>query len=201
MDLRAASAYIIDRLGKELHPSLSYHCAAHSLDVLEATKRLAASENIDPHSTAILETVALFHDAGMMIQYRDHETASARLAMEVLPQFGYSKPEIGQVEALIMVTKLPQRPYTHLEQIICDADLDYLGRDDFFVNSFRLKLEWKLNGISDNNLAAWFASQITFLSEHQYFTKSAIRLREEEKQRHLAEIRGICLQHRDSATG
>ena len=29
-------------------------------------------------------------------------------------------------------TKIPQTPLTKLEEIICDADLDYLGREDFF---------------------------------------------------------------------
>ena len=32
---------------------------------------------------------------------------------------------------LILATKVPQKPKNKLEKIICDADLDYLGREDF----------------------------------------------------------------------
>ena len=31
-----------------------------------------------------------------------------------------------------MATKFPQDPHNLLEEIICDADLDFLGRTDFY---------------------------------------------------------------------
>ena len=30
-----------------------------------------------------------------------------------------------------MATKIPQKPQNHYEEVLSDADLDYLGRDDF----------------------------------------------------------------------
>lgn len=192
MNLPAASAYITDRLRRELDPTLRYHCVEHTLDVYEATCRLADFEGTAPNDRAILETAALWHDSGMLIQYKDHEEASATLARSILPAYGYSPADIDEVTSLILVTRLPQRPYNSLEQILCDADLDYLGRDDFWVNSFRLHLEWKLNGILDASLSEWLAIQIKFLSEHNYFTRSAQALREEKKQQHLAAIRSLC---------
>jgi exopolyphosphatase/pppGpp-phosphohydrolase len=191
MDFNAASGYIIQRLRRELNPSLTYHCVEHTLDVLEATRRLSDAENIDPGERKILETAALFHDAGMIIQYKDHESASVQIAREVLPGFGYSVNEVNEIEGLIMVTKLPQRPYNHHEQIICDADLDYLGRDDFYLHSFSLQLEWKVNNLRNTTLAEWLEIQVNFLSDHQYFTKSAIHLRNEKKLGHLEEIRKV----------
>ena len=41
-----------------------------------------------------------------------------------------------------MATKMPQRPKNLLQQIICDADLDYLGRNDFFILSEKLHKEF-----------------------------------------------------------
>jgi predicted metal-dependent HD superfamily phosphohydrolase len=189
MDFNTASGYIIQRLRRELNPSLTYHCVEHTLDVLEATRRLSEAEITDTRARNILETAALFHDAGMIIQYKDHESASARLAREVLPAYGYTAPDIDEIEQLIMVTKLPPRPYNHHEQIICDADLDYLGRNDFYIHSFSLRLEWKLNNVKNTTLAEWLDIQVKFLSEHQYFTKSAMLLRNETKLSHLEEIR------------
>mgnify|MGYP001268996793 CR=1 FL=1 len=199
MNLDAASEYILHRLRGELNASLTYHCVEHTLDVLEATRRLADSENIGEHSRAILETAALYHDAGMIMQYRDHETASALLAREMLPGFGYTPAEVEAVTGLIMVTKLPQRPYNHLEQILCDADLDYLGREDFYVHSFSLQLEWRMNNVKTTTLAEWLGIQVSFLSEHRYFTHSAIAQRNETKLRHLGEIRDLWQKIRTNA--
>jgi uncharacterized protein len=189
MDFSAASGYIIHRLQEELNQALSYHCVEHTLDVLDATRWLADAEKIEPHHKALLETAALYHDAGMIIQYKDHESASILIAEQVLPGFGYSVSEIDKISSLILVTRLPQRPSNHLEQVICDADLDYLGRDDFFINSFKLRLEWQTNGIRNTSLPEWFDIQIHFLEEHHYFTSSAILLRNEKKLKHIEEIK------------
>jgi len=191
MDPGAASEYIIGRLQRELPPSLTYHCMEHTLDVIEATRLLAGMEKISQPDKTLLETAALYHDAGMLVRYKDHELASASLARETLPGFSYSPAEINQVERLIMVTRLPQRPYNHLEQVMCDADLDYLGRDDFFIHSFKLRLEWQVFGILHTTLAEWLDIQIRFLSEHRYFTGSAISLRQEKKLLNLDEIRSL----------
>ena len=195
MDFSGASLYILDRLQLELKPGLSYHCVGHTLAVLEATRILADAEKIEPHQKILIETAALYHDAGMIIQYHDHESASVVLAQQTLPEFGYSISEIDEIAGLIMVTRLPQRPYNHLEQIICDADLDYLGQDNLFINSFKLRLEWQVNGIKNTTLPEWFDIQIKFLSEHQYFTNSALLLRNEKKLKHLKEIKELMSQN------
>ena len=195
MDFIAASEYIVHRLRRELSPLLWYHCVEHTLDVVGATKRLADAEKIETHSRILLETAALYHDSGMIVQYKDHESASVILAKQILPGFGFSEPDIEIITRLILVTQLPQRPYDHLEQIICDADLDYLGRDDFFIHSFKLKLEWQDNEVRNTTLAEWFDIQIKFLTEHRYFTNSAILLRNEKKLKHLEEIKYLVSQN------
>lgn len=35
-------------------------------------------------------------------------------------------------KAVFIATKIPQNPQIHFEEILADADLDYLGSDDFF---------------------------------------------------------------------
>ncbi len=188
MDFKGASEYIIQRLRSELSPALHYHCLAHTLDVAEATRRLIETEKITVEAGILVETAALFHDAGMIYQYADHESRSAEMAMQILPGFGYSKASLDEVSALIMSTRLPQQPHSLHEQVICDADLDYLGRSDFFINAFKLRLEWQVNGIRSTTLAEWLDIQVDFLGDHQYFTKSAVKLREATRKSNLAEI-------------
>jgi hypothetical protein len=75
-----------------------------------------------------------------------------------------------------------------LEEIICDADLDYLGRDDFHEIADTLRRELREAGkISSDR--AWDEMQVKFLTMHKYFTKSAIQLRQAKKEKHVEEIK------------
>ena len=105
-----------------------------------------------------------------------------------LPRFGFPEEEIRKIRKLIRCTRLPQEAESRLDQILCDADLYYLGQDEFFVNSFKLKLEWKLFGVRDYTLREWLELQQKFLSSHRYFTATARSEREQGKKRHLTEI-------------
>jgi hypothetical protein len=134
-----------------------------------------------------LATAALLHDIGMLDDFTDHETASVNVAKRILPELEYTDEDITEISKLIMATRIPQEASSLGEQIICDADLDYLGRDDFFMIAHRLRCEWNCQG-KNYTLKDWYTMQVSFLKKHHYFTKSAILLREETKQIHLQQI-------------
>ena len=75
-----------------------------------------------------------------------------------------------------------------MEEIICDADLDYLGRDDFFKIGNYLYDELSMYGLI-NNENEWNKLQERFLEGHHYFTTSAITLRKGKKDEYLAQIK------------
>ncbi|OQX76901.1 MAG: hypothetical protein B6D64_09090 [Bacteroidetes bacterium 4484_276] len=193
MDFEGAKQFILDKLRKELKPTLYYHDISHTLDVYGSVKRIASLEKVNGTDLLLLKTAAMFHDSGMLSTYIGHEEASCDIASEYLPQFGYGPEAIELINKMIMATKLPQSATGHLEQIICDGDLDYLGRDDFFMISHRLKLEWNLQNFNTTTLSEWYKLQINFLGNHKFFTKSAIQTREERKQQNLQEIKEICM--------
>ena len=180
-------AHIHSRLESESQPCFYYHNLDHTIDVCEATLRFSKLEGVDPHQTIILSTAALLHDIGMLNNFKDHEAASAKAARKILPDFDYSEAETDEVCSLILATQIPQEATLLSEMIICDADLDYLGRDDFFMIAHRLRCEWKCQGQS-YSLKEWYTMQASFLKKHHYFTHSAIELREETKQLHLQQI-------------
>ena len=192
MDFEGAKQFILDKLRKELKPTLYYHDISHTLDVYDSVKRIASLEKVNSTDLLLLKTAALFHDSGMLRTYTGHEEASCEIANKYLPGFGYSPEAIKLINKMIIATKLPQNASGHLEQIICDGDLDYLGRDDFFMISHRLKLEWNLQNFNPTTLREWYKLQINFLGNHKFFTKSAIQTREERKQKNLNEIKEIC---------
>ena len=188
INYRKAERYIVRKLEKELPPNLHYHGVHHTLDVTRATEMYAHYENISGEDLYLLKTAALYHDAGFIHQYSQNEPIAVELSRKALPKFGYTKEQIDVVAGLILATRVPHSPQSHLDQIMCDADLDYLGRDDFHEISDRLKLELKDHGVVSSD-RQWDEIQVKFFSMHRYFTKTALRIRQEKKMEHLALIK------------
>jgi len=195
MNFEGAKSFILRKLKEELKPTLYYHDIDHTLDVYRSTERIARLEKISPEESIMVKTAALYHDSGMLRTYIGHEEASCDIALETLPRFDFSKKQIDVICDMIMTTKLPQSASEKLEMIICDADLDYLGREDFYMISHRLKLEWNLLNVNPTTLAEWYELQVKFLEGHSYFTKSAIESRTEGKQRNLEQIKELICNH------
>ena len=179
-----AHSFLIEKLEQESSPDYTYYNAHHTRSVIQATQQLCEHEKLDEHHSRILTTAALFHDAGFLKSYHDHEEKSCEVAKEYLPQFGYSEKEIHQVCRLIMATKLPQRPTNVFESIICDADLHYLGTDNYFLIAENLFQEYKKLDIVKNR-GEWKKKQIQFFNSHRYFTRSAKEKYEKKKGENL----------------
>jgi len=191
MNLIDAKEFILNKLAKELNPDFTYHKIDHTLDVYESVVRIAEMENIKGKDLIMLKTAALFHDSGMLRQYIDHEEASIEIMKEILPVFDYSNEEIEEIGNMIMATKLPQNARSFLGKILCDADLDYLGRDDFIMISHQLRHEWNILNINKMNLKQWYDMQVKFLENHKYYTDASIALRQEKKIENLNEIKEL----------
>ncbi len=191
MNSDRAETYIVQQLRQGLAPALTYHGVHHTLDVVEAAAKLADAEAVvDPESLALLRTAAFYHDAGFLTTYAEHEQAGCTLARQTLPNFGYSPDQVEQVCGMIMATRIPQMPQTQLEEILCDADLDYLGRLDFDPIARTLFTELAaLRGLTDER--TWNKLQVSFLEAHHYWTATAIAQREAAKQVHLEQLRKI----------
>jgi uncharacterized protein len=190
MNYFAAKAYLLNRLDRELSPQLTYHGLHHTLDVLAYSIDIAKWEGIDREDLLLLCTAAVFHDAGFLISWQNHEQHGCKLVHQVLPDFGYSHPAIQRISGMILATAVPQNPQNHLEKILCDADLDYLGRPEFYRIGRTLFQEFRLQGIirSENE---WNDLQIRFLESHQYFTKTTIHRRQALKEEHLQQLKSL----------
>ncbi len=171
-----------------LSPHLTYHSKAHTIDVIKQSARIAAAENItDKKQLLRLKFAALFHDSGFLRVYANHEIKGCEIFLETTAGISFTEEDKEIVQGLIMATKIPQMPQTHLQQIICDADLDYLGRDDFYSIGENLRKEFLHYNIVENN-GDWEKLQLNFLSHHQYHTKANRQLREPEKHKYLKQI-------------
>ena len=176
--------YILQKLKKDLPLHIHYHTIDHTLDVYDRANYIASREGIVGLDLKLLLIAALYHDAGYLKQSEDHEQISCQMVRTDLPLFNYSIDEIEKICTLIMATKIPQNPKSHLEEIMADADLDYLGREDFFTIGDKLYLEFlELGKITTRE--EWNIMQINFLQQHHFFTTTAIKLRQTTKEKNL----------------
>jgi class 3 adenylate cyclase len=181
---------ILDKLENELPPYLYYHNVKHTVDVVTEVELIGWAEGLDDEGILLLKTAALFHDAGHIISYDDHEFHGTELVRKILPGYGYSEEQIHKICEIIMATKLPPQPVDIYQKIICDADLDYLGRSDMIPVSNTLFKELnEQNKIGTLN--EWNKLQVKFISAHTYFTKTAKSLREVNKQKQIARIKKL----------
>jgi adenylate cyclase len=184
---------ILDKLEKELPKHLYYHNFKHTIDVINQAELIGYGEGVDDESILLLKTAALFHDAGHVIGYDEHEYSGTQIAREFLPKYKYTPEQIDKICELIMATRLPPKPSNVLESIMCDSDLDYLGRSDFIPVSNTLYKELKEQN-KIGTLNDWNKIQVKFLSVHQFFTKTAQHLREVNKQMQIERIKKLIVE-------
>ncbi len=181
---------ILDRLENELPDYLYYHNVKHTVDVVTEVELIGWAEGLDDEGILMLKTAALFHDAGHTIDYDEHEYHGTEMVKKILPDYGYSEEQIEKICDIIMATKLPPQPKDIYQEIICDADLDYLGRSDMIpVSNTLFKELHEQNKIGTLN--EWNKLQLKFISGHSYFTKTARSLREVNKQKQIERIRKL----------
>jgi exopolyphosphatase/pppGpp-phosphohydrolase len=178
---------ILTKLEKGLDKRLYYHNVKHTIDVVNQVEVIGIGEGVSEEDLILLKTAALFHDLGHTISFIDHEEQGIIFAKDILPNFNYSNEQIEIISELVYATKFPPEPRNKLEEIICDADLDYLGRPDFIPTSNKLYLEMFEHGRIDSK-KDWNKLQVSFLKTHQYYTETARNAREVNKQDQLQRI-------------
>ena len=149
--LKIVDEYIRALFKDELPDGIKYHDADHTLHptrgVVAVANRIAISENISEHDRELLITAAYFHDTGYIREYDKNEPIAARMAGRILKLIGYKPDEIVKIQNMILATDLALEPKTLLEKILCDADLDHLGRDDFLELDAKLREGRRIRGL------------------------------------------------------
>lgn len=178
----------IEILNSKLSQKLYYHTIDHTFNVLQVINQYIKREKLDGYNAKILRIGALYHDIGFTVSNIDHEKKSCEIAEKYMTAYGFSKKDINSVKGIIIATKIPQNPQNYLEEIMCDADLDYLGRDDFHHLSNQLFKE--LKAFSDNrSIYEWNKAQIEFLESHHYHTEFAKKNRQPIKEKHIKKLK------------
>jgi class 3 adenylate cyclase len=188
---------LLDKLEQHLPKNLYYHSVKHTIDVVTEVELIGWAERLSEEELLMLKLAGLFHDSGHVVSYQNHEFHGTQLAREILEDYHFSEEQITTICRLIMATKLPPVPKDKLEEVMCDSDLDYLGRTDFIPVSDTLFQELYERNMIDS-YDNWNRMQLNFIKKHQYFTETARNLREVNKQAQIERLRQLL--HHDSDT-
>jgi len=178
---------ISELLKSGLDKKLHYHGFHHVEYVMKAALLIASDYELSDKELILLKTAVLLHDSGFLKTYKGHETVGTRLARKMLPDYGYSQQDIDTINGMIMATKIPQNATNVLEKIIADADLEYLGTDNFDrISEYLYKELIEFNFISTRQ--EWNNIQINFIKNHSYYTEFCRKNRDAKKQENLLKI-------------
>lgn len=187
MDYARVEKFILEMLKKKLSDKLYYHSVDHTCDTIKAVEEFGRAEGLPEEEITILKTAALFHDSGYLRMPVDNERIGTEIARDILPEYGYTAEQIEKVCRLILATRMPQKPENLEEQIICDADLQYLGTEEYDILSALLRKEMSFYNISFTD-QDWLDFQINFLKSHRYFTRSCRQARDTVKTGYLKKL-------------
>lgn len=172
---------------------IKYHDADHTLHptrgIVAVANRIAKAENVSEQDRELLITAAYFHDTGYIREYDKNEPIAARMAGRILKLIGYEPGEIEKIQAMILATDLEREPETHLEEILCDADLDHFGRRDFFELDERLREGRSARGVDVGDDETWYQGTLHLMQNHQYYTATQKRWRNQKKLKNIQKLK------------
>ncbi len=178
---------LVDFLEKNLDKQLKFYDIKHSVDVAIAVEIIASTENITEEDILLLKAAAIFHDAGIAYGYKNHEFSSVEIAKKFLKPAGFSDQQMKIIEQLILVTHAPFNAKNLLEQVICDADLEYLGKPDFIeiLNDKFFDISLFTDEISH---IQWLDYNRELIIKYDFYTDSAKNLCFTTKEEQLIKI-------------
>lgn len=156
-----------------------FHNLDHTIEVFERVTYLWEKENLSNQEIERLQLGALFHDTGFIEDYDYHEYASSRIAEKYLKKLNYNW-DTEKINNIILKTIPNTESDNILSDIIKDADLDNLWRDDFFEKWEDLRKEIKeIKGIEVSDLQ-WYTNSYKFIKNLNFYSNSQIQERQQK---------------------
>lgn len=160
-----------------------YHEYSHALEVMQRALYLWEKEGLDEDEIEMLGLAGIFHDTGFIIQYDNNEPIGAKIAENYLKSILYPMEKIKIIEEMILATDPKYtKPKNIYEEIIKDADMDNLWREDFFDKADKLKMEIETIKHIKINDPEWNHGLVELLTQHTFYTKTQQLERNPKKQ-------------------
>ncbi len=186
-----AEKMVSELLSSGLKKDHWFHSYEHTFSVRDAALELASAYQLPDEELEILHLACLFHDTGFTERYEQHEEVSKKIARQFLKEQAYPSERLKMVEACIEATKPEKIPESLLEKIIKDADLNNLGRKKYMTTIRNLRHEWEVFFDKVVGDEEWYAENLKFLEEHEYYTQAARTKFGPKKLKNMEKIRAL----------
>lgn len=197
--LNKVSQWVLEYFQNNSCTDCIFHDCNHTTETVEAGREIATGMQV---SADELETVLLacwFHDLGLFYYRENHEVKSTEIAEDFLKKHAVNKEKIREVKKCILATRIPQKPATLLEKIVCDADISHLGKDNYFEKNVLLRQEFELNRGKSYSEVEWWALNKDFFQEHRYLTTYALKQYNVQKMLNLTTIKNLLKRGEEKA--
>ncbi len=164
-----------------------FHDLEHTAQTVASAKMIGEGFQLSEQDMSLLLLASWFHDTGYTQGPVDHEERSAAKAVEYLSG-KITDEALATVQSLIRVTKVPQKPTTLLEQIICDADLSHLGMDTYWDRTGKFRQELILARQMVMSEQDWVDFELDFMLKHNFHTPVANELFNKRKAKHIQKL-------------
>ncbi|HEY9123005.1 MAG TPA: adenylate/guanylate cyclase domain-containing protein [Bacteroidales bacterium] len=168
---------VIEKLINGLPKNLYFHNVERVKELFNLVDLYSRAEEMSDEDKLVVKTAALLADVGYIQSYDEHEEYSIEFAKDFLPRFKYNQEQIEKICALIDITKQNRKPQNKLEEILLDAEMNYLSRADFVSLNEQLFKEQLEHGKIESK-EDWVKMQVVLLSNHKYYTQVANVLRD-----------------------
>lgn len=158
---------------KGVKSSLVYHSVEHTRSVVSAFEEIGDAMNLSDKEMELGLIAAWFHDTGYSRKCAMHEFESIHIFDENAVKGDFTAEEVTVIHKLILSTKMPQKPSTILEEVLCDSDLHHLGTDSFYELSKLLRKEVEGESGIEIGKEKWNRDSYYFIRDHNFFTSYA----------------------------
>jgi predicted metal-dependent HD superfamily phosphohydrolase len=191
--------YVFSLLQEKLPATIIYHTYSHTHRVVAKIEELIIGEGVAEHDANLLRIAAWFHDVGYIDTIKGHEEKSVTYAKAYLDK-KLSADDLSCVSALILSTKLEEKPKTHLQKIIKDADCSHVAAKSAEEISELLLQEFKACGVAQYSAVEWNKENVKFYTEyHQFYTDYALEHWQPRKQKNLLKLYKAIEKHEAEA--
>ncbi|MBE6405811.1 MAG: HD domain-containing protein [Lentisphaerae bacterium] len=182
---------IRDRLIAGTDPRYVYHNWGHTERVISYVEKFALQCNKSPDEIRLLQTAALLHDYGYLVQYDQNEKIAAEYAVGLLPEYGYTKEETEAISRMIISTIPGTYPEYELDQILCDADICHVGTEAFYESGMCFRKELNLvKGLVYTN-REWDELELNFLLDHKFKHPGVGAILQSGKEKNILKMRDL----------
>ncbi len=183
---REALRYLQDNLNSIYH----YHNAEHTLNVCTMIAEFSENCILPENEIAALKIAAIFHDFGYLESAFDNEGLALPFMMEFCKKYGVEEKVSHRAGELIMETAFPYHPVSAAGELLCDADIEYIGRVCFFEKAGLFRQEMSaLNHIYSDQ--QWWKLELDFLQNNQFFSTVCREKRSAGRLANIAKVKAI----------